>query len=93
MTVDKKSQIKDSAQAGWIGSTSDKKDKIYLATVQIRFSDSKETPPVRFDVQKDKKALIAARLFETEETTTILHLGYSDHVTNPSVGIRFTWHF
>lgn len=67
-------------------------DKRYLATVHIRFSESKDVSPLSFDIRKDKKSMIAARLFQTEKTVTTLSLGYTGR-TGPIVGCRFSWRF
>lgn len=65
-------------------------DKRYLTTVHIRFSESKDATPLSFDIRRDKRAMIAAKLFETEKTSTVMSLGYS---RGPVVGCRFSWRF
>lgn len=68
------------------------KDKKYLATVQVRFSESKDVAPLRFDIRRDKRKFITAKLFETEKTSTTFNLGYT-RSDGPIIGCRFSWRF
>jgi hypothetical protein len=68
------------------------KDKRYLATVHIRFSDAKDATPISFDIRRDKRSLIAAKLWQTEKASAVMHLGYTRH-DGPIAGLRFNWRF
>lgn len=68
------------------------KDKRYLATVHLRFSEAKDARAIIFDVRRDKRKMIVAKLWESEETTTMLHLGYT-RSDGPIAGLRFNWRF
>lgn len=70
----------------------DTKDKGYLATVHVRFGESKDSGQLCFDVRKEKSDRVVAKLWQSEETSTFLHLGYSQG-EGASVGTRFIWHF
>lgn len=74
-----------------VGGTSNP-DKRYLTTVHIRFSESKDATPLSFDIRRDKRSLIAAKLFESEQTVTTMHLGYT-RGDGPIWGFKFNWRF
>ena len=71
--------------------TYEKPDKRYLASVHVRFSDSKDSTPLSFDLNRDRRRLISARLFESEETSTTVNIGYNSD--GPIAGFKFNWHF
>lgn len=67
-------------------------DKGYLATVHVRFGESKESGQISFDIRKEKSDRIVATLWQSEETVTTLHIGYSLG-QGASIGARFRWSF
>ncbi len=67
-------------------------DNRYLATVRIRLGDSPASKQVRFDVTRDKNRLVSFHMRETQETLSILHLGYT-RSEGAVAGMRFTWRF
>lgn len=69
-----------------------KKDRRYLATVSIRLSAAKDASGISFDVRRDKRSFIMAKLFESEETITTMNLGYT-RSDGPIVGFKFNWRF
>lgn len=69
-----------------------KKDKRYLASVSIRFSEAKDATAINFDIRRDKRSFIMAKLWESEETITTMNLGYT-RSDGPIVGFKFNWRF
>lgn len=67
-------------------------DKRILATVHVRFSEEKQIPALSFDIRKDKRSVIAAKLFESEQTITTVHFGYT-RSDGPIAGFHFNWRF
>lgn len=67
-------------------------DKRYLTTVHIRFSESKDIAPLSIDIRRDRRSFIAAKLFQSEETKTVVNFGYTSS-DGPIVGCRFNWRF
>jgi len=68
------------------------KDRRYLASVSIRFSEAKDATAINFDVRRDKRSFIMAKLWESEETITTMNLGYT-RSDGPIVGFKFNWRF
>ncbi len=68
------------------------KDKRYLASVSIRFSEAKDASAINFEVRRDKRSFIMAKLWESEETITTMNLGYT-RSDGPIVGFKFNWRF
>lgn len=67
-------------------------DKKYLTTVHIRFSESKDVSPINFDIRRDKRSMVAAKLWEGDKSKVIMHLGYT-RGDGPIIGAHYSWRF
>ncbi len=69
-----------------------KKDRRYLASVSLRLSQAKDATAINFDIRRDKRSFIMAKLWESEETITTMNLGYT-RSDGPIVGFKFNWRY
>jgi len=51
-----------------------------------------EQAAISFDIRRDKRKMIVAKLWESEETETTMHLGYT-RSDGPIAGFKFNWRF
>jgi hypothetical protein len=98
INVERKAKRATAAGAGFFGKTDSKAfqdrhsgDNSYLATVHVRFTEL-HMQPVTFDVRKDKRDLVSFNMYESQHTSTYVHLGYS-HSDGGIAGLRFSWRF
>jgi len=69
-------------------------DTNYLATVHIRFSQSKDAEPINFEIRREKRSRVVFTLWESEKknAVTFVNLGYT-HDDGAVAGVRFIWRF
>jgi hypothetical protein len=92
--IEKKSKAERGDEVASLSTTPGTKpvDKRYLATVHVRFSEAKDATAISFDVRRDKRKMIVAKLWESEETVTTMHLGYT-RSDGAIAGFKFNWRF
>ncbi len=97
--IDKKPKNADNAQSSLFSKADNTSpsgqghvDKGYLATVHVRFSDSKDAVPINFDISKKKTEMVTFTMWEEKESNSVVHLGYT-HSTGGVASIKLTWRF